>query len=65
VKLANLVGFHVTRNEEQSRTLESESVKRSILPNPEHYFEELMKNEIYSRDVRALLEKSGPVMPTS
>ncbi|KAH6684469.1 hypothetical protein B0J14DRAFT_13228 [Halenospora varia] len=60
VKLANLVGFHVTRNEEQSRTLESESVKRYILPNPEHYFEELMKNENYSRDVRALLEKVRP-----
>jgi hypothetical protein len=60
VKLANVVGFQVTRNEEQSRTLESESVKRYILPNPEHYFEELMKNENYSRDVRALLEKVRP-----
>ncbi len=59
-KLANLVGFDVTRNEEQSRTLESESVKRYVLPNPEHYFEELMKNEHYSRDVRALLEKVWP-----
>lgn len=60
MKLANLAGFHVTRNEEQSRTLESESVKRYVLPNPEHYFEELMKNENYSRDVRALLEKVRP-----
>jgi hypothetical protein len=60
VKLANLFGFDVTRNEEQSRTLESESVKRYILPNPEHYFEELMKNEHYARDVRALLEKVWP-----
>jgi hypothetical protein len=60
VKLANLVGFHVIRNEKQSRTLESESVKRYILPNPEHYFEELMKNENYSRDVRTLLEKVRP-----
>ncbi len=60
VKLANLVSFDVTRNDEQSRTLESESVKRYVLPNPEHYFEELMKNENYSRDVRALLEKIRP-----
>ncbi|PMD20403.1 hypothetical protein NA56DRAFT_646518 [Hyaloscypha hepaticicola] len=60
VKLANLVGFDITRNEEQSRTLESESVKRYVLPNPDHYFEELMKNEHYSRDVRALLEKVWP-----
>jgi hypothetical protein len=35
-------------------------VKRYVLPNPEHYFEELMKNEHYSRDVRALLEKVWP-----
>ena len=60
VKLANLVGFDVTRNEEQSRTLESEILKRYVLPNPEHYFEELMKNEHYSRDVHALLEKVWP-----
>lgn len=60
VKLANLVGFHVARSEERSRTLESESVKSYVLPNPEHYFEELMKDEDYSRDVRTLLGKVRP-----
>lgn len=59
-KLANFAGIQVTHNEEQSRTLESESVKRYVLPNPEQYFEELMKNENYSRDVRTLLEKVRP-----
>lgn len=60
MKLAKLVGFQVTRNEEQSRTLESESVKSYVLPNPDHYFEELMKNEYYARDVRVLLGKAWP-----
>lgn len=43
-----------------SRTLESQQVKRYMLSNPELDFQELMKNEKYSQDVRALLKKVRP-----
>ncbi|KAG4414210.1 hypothetical protein IFR04_012657 [Cadophora malorum] len=60
VKLSNLVSFNVSRSEERSSTLESESIKRYVLPNPEYYFQELMGNDHYSRDVRTLLGKVWP-----
>ncbi len=50
----------MARNTEQSRDLESRMVKKYCLPNPERYFQELLKNEHYAGDVGLLLRKLWP-----
>lgn len=59
-QLSALLGLNITRNTEQNRDLESRMVKKYSLPNPERYFQELMKNEHYARDVGLLLRKLWP-----
>lgn len=55
-QLSSFLGFDFTRGSSETRRLESELVKQYTLPNPEEYFETLMKNRHYAQDVRALLE---------
>jgi hypothetical protein len=59
-ELSALLKVNVSRDVEQSRRLESKSVRRYTLPNPGAYFQELMKNEYYAKDVRDLLKALWP-----
>jgi len=53
--LRALFGLDFARTKEESRSLESQLVKRYTLSNPERYFQRLMQNEHYASDVRTLL----------
>jgi hypothetical protein len=56
--LASFFGLSVTCSEGESVALESLEVKRYTLLNPEKYFESLLANQLYARDVHDILEKS-------
>lgn len=56
--LASFFGLNITSSEGESVALECLEVKRYTLPNPEKYFESLLANQLYARDVHDILEKS-------
>jgi hypothetical protein len=58
IGLTALFGLDFARNKEESRSLESQLVKRYTLSNPEHHFQTLMQNEYYARDIRTLLDSN-------
>lgn len=58
IGLTAFFGLDFARNKEESRSLESELVKRYVLSNPEHHFQKLMQNEHYARDILALLDSN-------
>jgi hypothetical protein len=60
LQLSALLGLSATRSETETRTLKSRCLRRYSLPNPDVYFQELMRNESYARDVRALLDETWP-----
>jgi hypothetical protein len=60
IQLTALLGLNFSRSNEETRTLKSTCVRRYTLPNPQSFFEELMKNEAYARDVHALLDEIWP-----
>ncbi|KAB5578600.1 hypothetical protein GE09DRAFT_556585 [Coniochaeta sp. 2T2.1] len=58
--LSALLKVNVSRDVEQSRRLESKSVRRYTLADPGTSFQQLMKNEYYAKDVRDLLKALWP-----
>ncbi|KAI8712273.1 hypothetical protein NCS52_01325000 [Fusarium sp. LHS14.1] len=56
MKLSALLNIDLSRTEEESRGLQSELVKKYILPLPEDHFLQLMQNEGYAQDVIRLLQ---------
>jgi hypothetical protein len=56
--LTSFFGFDFARSTEERLILQTKSVKRYTLNNPEVYFKTLMQNEYYARDIRQLLEDS-------
>lgn len=59
IGLTALFGLDFARNKEESRSLESQLIKRYTLSNPEQHFQTLMQNEYYARDVHSLLNRNG------
>lgn len=61
--LTDFFGFDFARSMEEQLILESQEAKRYTLKNPETYFETLMENDLYARDVRKVLKEAalGPV----
>ncbi|KAI9924855.1 hypothetical protein MW887_006712 [Aspergillus wentii] len=57
-QLSALLGLELSRGSSETRKLESELVKQYSLSNPQQYFDILMQNQDYSRDVRVLLENA-------
>jgi hypothetical protein len=58
VGLTAFFGLDFARNKEESRSLESQLIKRYTLSNPEHHFQKLMENEHYARDIHTLLDSN-------
>lgn len=58
IALTSFFDLNFARSRDEKSMLESQLVKRYTLPNPEHYFQRLMQNEHYARDVRTLLDNS-------
>jgi hypothetical protein len=54
--LAKIFKLNLDRNREDKLTVNGELVKQYVLTNPGQYFEDLMKNELYARDVHDLLK---------
>jgi hypothetical protein len=56
--LTTFFGFDFARTREEQLVLESKEVKRYTLKNPQTYFETLMENDLYARDVRKILKEA-------
>ncbi|KAF8251363.1 hypothetical protein K440DRAFT_614473 [Wilcoxina mikolae CBS 423.85] len=54
-KNLGVLGFEFSRSNCERLSIESQEMKRYQLNNPDHVFSQLMKNELYARDVRDLL----------
>ncbi|ETN44504.1 uncharacterized protein HMPREF1541_10174 [Cyphellophora europaea CBS 101466] len=52
-------GLNGKRSKEETVELESRAVYRYSLKQPGQYFQHLLKDELYERDVRSLLKKHG------
>ncbi|KAF1810200.1 hypothetical protein P152DRAFT_475771 [Eremomyces bilateralis CBS 781.70] len=59
VALSAILAADIKSTREGSATLDSQQVKRYTLDNPEQYFRALLQNELYSRDMRTILEASS------
>jgi hypothetical protein len=58
--LATYLGLNLSNRNQQSVSLQGESVKRYTLANPAQYFNRLIENELYARDVSKLLQSVRP-----
>ncbi|KAJ5722280.1 hypothetical protein N7488_000315 [Penicillium malachiteum] len=56
--LTTYLGLDLSRENQQSVSLHSDSVKRFTLSNPESQFDRLVANPLYARDVFNLLQKA-------
>jgi hypothetical protein len=56
MKLSALLNIDLSRTEEESRGLQSELVKKYMLPLPEDHFLRLMQNKFYAQDALRLLQ---------
>jgi hypothetical protein len=56
--LASFFGIDLASKSQEGLTLKSGQAKRYTLNNPDQKFKELMRNELYARDVRELLKKT-------
>ncbi|KAJ5274018.1 hypothetical protein N7478_009143 [Penicillium angulare] len=56
--LTTYLGLDLSREDQQSVSLHSESVKRFTLSNPANQFDRLVANPLYARDVFNLLQKA-------
>jgi hypothetical protein len=56
--LITYLGLNLSHVDQQSVSLQRESVKRYTLANPAQYFDRLISNELYARDVVNLLQKA-------
>ncbi|KAK3370979.1 hypothetical protein B0T24DRAFT_303892 [Lasiosphaeria ovina] len=54
--LMALFGIGAGRGDDATVKLDSKEVKRYTLANPKEYFEKLMRNELYARDVNQILD---------
>jgi hypothetical protein len=54
--LSKIFGLGGSLNESQKVSLESKEVRRYTLSNPGEYFKALMEDELYERDIQALLK---------
>lgn len=60
VKLSSLLNFQLSGGEEHSSRVESGLVKQYSLSNPGEYFEQLLKDDRYEKEVRRLLDSVRP-----
>lgn len=58
-KISKIFGFDKGANDGQKVDLQTKEVRRYTLNNPGEYFNALMKDELYERDVRAFLKETG------